>query len=123
MIVEDNGKEFKTKVNEGSWFDSSGDSFISTSEGDIAKEMEFTEVQANDKLTLKLGYTKDISEMKAYDVKEAGTYSRQEIEIVDNCIQAPKENGEYIYSVKVFWGEETSESSHYVSYVIKLKVV
>lgn len=122
MIIENNGIDFKTKVNEVSWFDNTGSSLISEPELDIAKDMEPVEVKANDKLTLKLGYTKDISEMRVYEVGNS-LVNRQEIpiNISNKDIEAPKEKGEYVYSIKVIW-DSTAESCHFVSYVIKIKV-
>lgn len=122
LIIENNGIYFETKVNEVSWFDNTGSSLISAPECDIAKDMEPVEVKANDKLTLKLGFTKYISEMWAYEVGKS-LVNRQEtlINISNNNIEAPKEKGEYVYSIKVTW-DSTAESYHFVSYVTKIKV-
>lgn len=102
LIIENNGMDFETEVNEVSWFDNTGSSLISVPEWDIAEDMKSIEVKANDKLTLKLGYTNEISEMRACEVKKS-LANRQEtpINIVDSYVQAPTEKGEYLYSIKV----------------------
>ena len=129
MTIEYNGESFETDVNEVTWAEISikgqaiGSSLKSMPELEAAKDMDCIDVQPNDLINFKLEYDKDISEIYAIEVKEVGE-NRNEvaIDIVNNSIKVPSEKGEYIYSVKAMW-DSTPQSTHFVSYVIKVNVI
>ncbi|ACD51960.1 hypothetical protein HYH38_10285 [Clostridium botulinum] len=123
LIIECNGVDLKTEVNEVTWIENGGNSLISVPEFDITNHMEPAIVNSNDKLTLKIGYDSDISKIKVIRVEMIEGHRREiPIELTDDFVQAPEEKGEYIYSIKVTW-DSTPESIHFVSYVIKFKVI
>ncbi|NFH70440.1 hypothetical protein FDF86_01245 [Clostridium botulinum] len=123
LIIECNGVDLKTEVNEVTWIENSGNSLISVPEFDITNHMEPAIVNPNDKLALKIGYDSDISKIKVIRVEMIEGHRREiPIELTDDFVQAPEEKGEYIYSIKVTW-DSTPESIHFVSYVIKLQVI
>ncbi|MBN1046236.1 hypothetical protein FDE76_13510 [Clostridium botulinum] len=123
LIIECNGVNLKTEVNEVTWTQNGGNSLISVPEFDITNHMEPTIVNPNDKLALKIEYDSDISKIKVIGVEMIEGHRKEiPIECVDNFVQAPEEKGEYIYSIKVTW-DSTSDSIHFVSYVIKLQVI
>ena len=123
LIIECNGVDLKTEVNEVTWIENSGNSLISVPEFDITNHMEPAIVNPNDKLTLKIGYDSDISKIRVIRVEMIEGYRKEiPIELTDDFVQAPEEKGEYIYSIKVTW-DSTPESIHFVSYVIKLQVI
>lgn len=128
LSIEYNDKKFNTNVNEVTWAESNikgqyiGSSLISVPELDIAKDMDDINVKPNDVLNLKLEYDKDISEIYAIKVEGLGEERKTApVDIVDYSIKAPNEKGQHVYSIKVTW-DSTPESTHFVSYVIKLNV-
>ncbi|KAI3346591.1 hypothetical protein [Clostridium botulinum] len=54
LIIECNGVDLKTEVNEVTWTENGGNSLISVPEFDITNHMEPAIVNPNDKLTLKI---------------------------------------------------------------------
>ncbi|NFE93604.1 hypothetical protein [Clostridium botulinum] len=123
LIIECNGVDLKTEVNEVTWTENGGNSLISVPEFDITNHMEPAIVNPNDKLTLKIGYDSDISKIRVIRVEMIEGHRKEiPIELTDDFVQAPEEKGEYIYSIKVTW-DSTPESIHFVSYVIKFQVI
>ncbi|WP_024615432.1 hypothetical protein [Clostridium sp. Ade.TY] len=129
MTIEYNGENFETKANEVTWAEtytkgeSIGSSLISMPEVDIAKEMDFINVNPKGTINFKLEYDKDISEIFAVSVEGTGLDRKEiPIDITENSIKVPNEKGDYIYSIKVTW-DSTPQSTHFVSYVFKLRVV
>ncbi|WP_430847043.1 hypothetical protein [Clostridium nigeriense] len=129
MTIEYNGEYFETEVNEVTWseIDSTGqglgNSLISAPELEIAEDMDYINVQPNDVINFKIEYDKNISEIYAIEVDGLGADRKEiKIDIDNNSIKVPNEKGEYVYSVKVIW-DSTPESTHFVSYVIKLNVI
>lgn len=129
MTIDYNGENFETEVNEVTWGETGikgqaiGSSLKSMPELDVAEDMDYIEVQPNDVINLELEYDKDISEIYAIEVKGLGERRKETpVDIVNNSIKVPNEKGEYVYSIKVMW-DSTSQSTHFVSYVIKLNVI
>lgn len=129
LNIKYNGQDFEANVNEVTWAETNikgqmiGNSLISVPELDIAEDMDDIEVQPNDIVNLKLEYDKDISEIYAIQVEGLGEERKTApVDIVNNSVKAPNKKGEYVYSVKVTW-DSTPESTHFVSYVIKLNVI
>ncbi|WP_252230713.1 hypothetical protein [Clostridium sp. ZBS15] len=123
LVIECNGVDLKTEVNEVTWTENGGNSLISVPEFDITNHMEPAIVNPNDKLALKIGYDSEISKIKVIRVEMIeGQRKEIPIELTDDFVQAPEEKGEYIYSIKVTW-DSIPESIHFVSYVIKLQVI
>lgn len=129
LSIEYNGQDFEANANEVTWAETNikeqmiGNSLISVPELDIAKDMDDIEVEPNDVLNLKLGYDKDISEI--YAIKVDGLRDERKttpVDIINYSVKAPDKKGIYVYSVKVTW-DSTPESTHFVSYVIKLNVI
>ena len=129
MTIEYNGENFETEVNEVTWSEieskgqSIGNSLISTSELEIAENMDYIDVQPNDVINFKIEYDKNISEIYAIEVGGLGENRKEiKIDIDNNSIKVPNEKGKYVYSIKVMW-DSTPKSTHFVSYVIKLNVI
>ena len=129
MTIEYNGENFETEVNEVTWSEihikgqSLGNSLISAPELEVAEDMDYIDVQPNDIINFKIEYDKDISEIYAIEVEGLeGDRKETRIDIDNNSIKVPNEKGEYVYCVKVLW-DSTPESTHFVSYVIKLNVI
>lgn len=128
LSIEHNGQDFETSENEVTWAETKkgqmiGNSLISVPELDIAKDMDDIEVEPNDVLNLKLEYDKDISEIYAIKVESLeGERKTTPVDIINYSVKAPDKKGIYVYSVKVTW-DSTPESTHFVSYVIKLNVI
>jgi len=122
MNVIYDGKSFETTVNGATWINSSnGGSSADLGDWDIevAKDIKPILVKAESVLELKLSQTKDISSFKVMLVEGSNKDSQKltEINTKQYKFTAPKQKGEYIYSVKAGWDEK-----HGVGYVFKITV-
>ncbi len=93
LIIECNGVDLKTEVNEVTWIENGGNSLISVPEFDITNHMESAIVNSNDKLTLKIGYDSDISKIKVIRVEMIEGHRREiPIELTDDLLYQIQEH-------------------------------
>lgn len=117
-----NEKKYNTIKGEGTWFNKEmrgGNSFIE-SINEKFDEINFIEVNSNERIILDISYLDNIKETILYSVDFSEDISGSRIKLLNNIYEfnAPQDKGEYYYSFNIEW-----DDTHNFEYLFKIKVM
>ena len=96
-----------------------GNSFIE-SINEKFDEINFIEVNSNERIILDISYLDNIKETILYSVDFSEAISGSRIKLLNNIYEfnAPQDKGEYYYSFNIEW-----DDTHNFEYLFKIKVM
>lgn len=113
-----NQNKIETEKGDYNWFDkeTGGNSYMSDTSTNLAKNLKNTNVQGGDKIEFSFSsFWKQPVETKVFLV--ASDNSTSKVEENTSYFNAPKEKGEYIYLISAHW-----DDTHSIGYIIKINV-
>ena len=117
-----NDKKYNTTTGEGTWFDKKfggRNSFILNIKEKF-DEIQFIEVNSNEKIIFDISYLENIQETTLYSIDFSEITLGERIKILNNIYEfnAQKDKGEYYYSFNIKW-----DDTHNFEYLFKIKVI